>query len=106
MGSEDLKDLCKMTKGTSSFGKRHNKTHCLCRRSGRRSFHKQKKVCASCSFPSKSMRRYQWSEKALRRRTDGTGRCKHLKKIYKRFKKNFREGGSGFRGPRPGANPN
>ncbi|KAJ0422159.1 hypothetical protein BJY00DRAFT_98189 [Aspergillus carlsbadensis] len=27
-----------MTKGTSSFGKRHNKTHTLCRRCGRRSY--------------------------------------------------------------------
>ncbi|KAH7049971.1 ribosomal protein L37e-domain-containing protein [Linnemannia elongata] len=35
-----------MTKGTSSFGKRHTKSHTLCRRCGRRSFHNQKKTCA------------------------------------------------------------
>lgn len=30
-----------MTKGTQSFGKRHNKTHTLCRRCGRSSYHIQ-----------------------------------------------------------------
>ena len=40
------------TKGTSSFGKRHNKTHTHCRRCGRRAYHIQKKRCASCSYPS------------------------------------------------------
>lgn len=34
------------TKGTSSFGKRHSKTHTSCRRCGRRSFHLQKKSTA------------------------------------------------------------
>uniref|UniRef100_A0A0R3Q6X3 Ribosomal protein L37 n=1 Tax=Brugia timori TaxID=42155 RepID=A0A0R3Q6X3_9BILA len=41
-----------MTKGTSSFGKRHNKTHTLCRRCGRSSYHIQKHRCASCGYPS------------------------------------------------------
>lgn len=40
------------TKGTSSFGKRHNKTHTHCRRCGRRAYHIQKKTCASCGYPS------------------------------------------------------
>merc|ERR1711879_168917 len=63
-----------MTKGTSSFGKRHNKTHTLCRRCGKSSYHIQKSTCASCGYPSPKMRKYNWSEKALRRRTTGTGR--------------------------------
>jgi len=81
-----------MTKGTSSFGKRHNKTHTLCVRCGRKSFHIQHKVCSSCSYPSSSMRRYNWSEKALRRRTTGTGRMRYMKTLTRRFKNGFREG--------------
>ncbi|MHA1353081.1 MAG: 50S ribosomal protein L37e, partial [Candidatus Heimdallarchaeaceae archaeon] len=40
-----------MTKGTPSFG-RHNKaaTHMICRRCGKRSYHRTKKVCASCGY--------------------------------------------------------
>ncbi|KAI6660050.1 60S ribosomal protein L37-A [Oopsacas minuta] len=68
-----------MTKGTTSFGKRHNKTHTLCRRCGRSSYHIQKSRCASCAYPSKKKRVYGWSEKAHRRHTTGTGRMKHLK---------------------------
>lgn len=48
----------KMTKGTTSFGERHNKSHTVCRRCGRRSFHIQKGVCASCGYGgSTKMRR-------------------------------------------------
>ena len=39
------------TKGTSSFGKRRNKTHTLCRRCGRVTMHVQKKICAGCGYP-------------------------------------------------------
>ncbi|CAF1472001.1 unnamed protein product [Didymodactylos carnosus] len=42
-----------MTKGTSSFGKRNVKTHALCRRCGRSSYHLQRQRCAACGFPSK-----------------------------------------------------
>ncbi|KAL8839055.1 MAG: hypothetical protein Q9170_001891 [Blastenia crenularia] len=45
-----------MTKGTSSFGKRHNKTHTLCRRCGRRSLHIQKHTCSSCGYPAAKIR--------------------------------------------------
>ena len=48
-----------MTKGTTSFGKKHNKTHTLCRRCGRSSYHIQKKVCAMCGYPAKRKRTYQ-----------------------------------------------
>lgn len=45
------------TKGTSSFGKRHNKTHTLCVRCGRSAYHIQKKRCASCGFPAARTRK-------------------------------------------------
>ncbi|KAL5016648.1 hypothetical protein ScPMuIL_006237 [Solemya velum] len=72
-----------MTKGTSSFGKRHNKTHTHCRRCGRRAYHIQKKTCASCGYPSPRKRHYNWSIKAKRRRTTGTDACDILKSLSK-----------------------
>ncbi|EFP82355.1 60S ribosomal protein L37A [Puccinia graminis f. sp. tritici] len=81
-----------MTKGTSSFGKRHSKTHTQCRRCGRRSFHKQHKTCAACGFPAAKTRSYEWGAKAKRRHTTGTGRMRHLKDVPRRFKNGFREG--------------
>merc|ERR1739845_161152 len=83
---------CRMTKGTTSFGKKHNKTHTLCRRCGRSSYHIQKHECASCGYPSKRKRTYQWSEKSIRRRTTGTGRLRHLKVVNRKFHNGFREG--------------
>ncbi|XP_070563834.1 large ribosomal subunit protein eL37A-like [Ptychodera flava] len=80
-----------MTKGTSSFGKRHNKTHIECRRCGRK-YHIQKKRCGSCGYPSKRIRHYNWSIKAKRRKTTGTGRMRHLKVVHRRFRNGFREG--------------
>jgi large subunit ribosomal protein L37e len=38
------------------------------------------------------MRKYNWSQKALRRRTTGTGRMQYLKTVNRRFKNGFREG--------------
>jgi large subunit ribosomal protein L37e len=38
------------------------------------------------------MRRYNWSAKSKRRRTEGTGRMGHLKALPRRFKNGFREG--------------
>eukprot|EP00353_Schmidingerella_taraikaensis_P003418 CAMPEP_0185582420 /NCGR_PEP_ID=MMETSP0434-20130131/20693_1 /TAXON_ID=626734 ORGANISM="Favella taraikaensis, Strain Fe Narragansett Bay" /NCGR_SAMPLE_ID=MMETSP0434 /ASSEMBLY_ACC=CAM_ASM_000379 /LENGTH=88 /DNA_ID=CAMNT_0028201231 /DNA_START=25 /DNA_END=291 /DNA_ORIENTATION=- len=81
-----------MTKGTTSFGKRHNKTHTICRRCGKSSFHIQKKICASCGYPGAQMRRYNWAAKAKRRRTQGTGRMRFLKHMPRRAKNGFREG--------------
>ncbi|XP_035306376.1 60S ribosomal protein L37-like [Cricetulus griseus] len=63
-----------MTKGTSSFGKPHNKMHTLFRR---------------CGYPAKHKRKYNWSAKAKRR---GIGRMRHLKIVYRRFRHGFREG--------------
>lgn len=33
-----------------------------------------------------------WSVKAIRRKTTGTGRCRHLKKVHQRFRNGFRHG--------------
>ena len=81
----------KAGKGTGSFGKRHNKSHTVCRRCGRRSYHIQKSTCSSCGYPSATMRRYNWS-KAKRRRTEGTGRMRYMRTLPRRFKNGFREG--------------
>uniref|UniRef100_A0A7N9CV41 Ribosomal protein L37 n=1 Tax=Macaca fascicularis TaxID=9541 RepID=A0A7N9CV41_MACFA len=42
-----------MRKGTSSFGKRRNKTHTLCRRCGSKAYHLQKSTCGKCGYPAK-----------------------------------------------------
>mmetsp|Transcript_22283 Transcript_22283/g.33163 ORF Transcript_22283/g.33163 Transcript_22283/m.33163 type:complete len:90 (+) Transcript_22283:41-310(+) len=81
-----------MTKGTCSFGRKHNKSHTLCRRCGKRSYHIQKSKCASCGYPAAKMRRYNWSSKAKRRRTEGTGRMRYLKTVRRRARNGFREG--------------
>ena len=47
---------CAQTKGTQSFGKRNRKSHVLCVRCNRRSFHLQKSTCASCGYPSPKTR--------------------------------------------------
>ncbi|PPD72789.1 hypothetical protein GOBAR_AA32565 [Gossypium barbadense] len=81
-----------MGKGTGSFGKRRNKTHTLCVRCGRRSFHLQKSRCSACAFPAARKRTYNWSVKAIRRKTTGTGRMRYLRHVPRRFKTGFREG--------------
>ncbi|WFD21939.1 60S ribosomal protein L37A [Malassezia equina] len=83
-----------MTKGTTSMGKRHTKTHTICRRCNRRAFHRQKKTCAACGYPSAKTRNYQWGQKAIRRKTTGSGRMRHLKDVPRRAKNGFRTGTS------------
>mmetsp|Transcript_89809 Transcript_89809/g.290648 ORF Transcript_89809/g.290648 Transcript_89809/m.290648 type:complete len:169 (-) Transcript_89809:131-637(-) len=78
--------------GTPAMGKRHKKTHIICIRCGKRSYHLQKKRCASCGYPDRKMRSYGWSKKAKRRRAPGTGRMRYVKTIARRFKNGFREG--------------
>ena len=80
------------TKGTTSFGKRHNKSHTACRRCGKTSYHIQKSTCSSCGYPAKKMRQYNWSTKAKGRRTEGTGRMRYMKSMTRKFKNGFREG--------------
>merc|ERR1712168_516748 len=82
----------KMTKGTQAFGKKHNKSHTLCVRCGRSSYHIQKKTCASCGYPSARNRSFTWGSKAKRRNTTGTGRMRHMKKVLRRSMNGFREG--------------
>ena len=80
-----------MTKGTTSQGPRHVKAHTLCRRCGRRSFHRQKKTCASCGFPKKTIRHYVGVNKRVKSvRGQGTGRMKYLKTIPRKFYNGFR----------------
>mmetsp|Transcript_25789 Transcript_25789/g.53758 ORF Transcript_25789/g.53758 Transcript_25789/m.53758 type:complete len:91 (-) Transcript_25789:49-321(-) len=81
-----------MTKGTTSFGKRHNKSHTTCRRCGKVSFHIQKSRCASCGYPNSKMRTFNWALKARGLRTNGTGRMRYMKTMTRRFKNGFREG--------------
>merc|ERR1712043_113107 len=92
MGLFPVPEKSIMTKGTSSFGKRHNKTHTICRRCGGRSWHIQKHTCSRCGYPAKRMRKFNWSEKAKRRRTQGVGRMSHMKDVFRRFRNGFREG--------------
>ncbi|KAJ2206211.1 60S ribosomal protein L37B, partial [Coemansia sp. RSA 521] len=80
------------SKGTTSFGKRHTKTHSMCRRCGNRAYHNQKKTCAQCGYPSAKIRSFNWGMKAKRRKTTGTGRMRYLKTVNVRFKNGFREG--------------
>merc|ERR1712087_999102 len=81
-----------MGDGTPAMGKRHKKTHGLCVRCGKRSFHLQKKTCAACGYPAKKIRSYQWAHKSQCRHAPGTGRMKYLKTLPRRFKNGFREG--------------
>uniref|UniRef100_A0A8C6BNE7 Ribosomal protein L37 n=1 Tax=Monodon monoceros TaxID=40151 RepID=A0A8C6BNE7_MONMO len=52
-----------MTKGTSSFGKRRNQMHTLCRRCGSEADHLQKSTCGKYGYPAKRKRKYNWSAK-------------------------------------------
>ncbi|KAK4762456.1 hypothetical protein SAY86_008224 [Trapa natans] len=56
-----------------------------------RSFHLQKSRCSACGFPS-AERGNNWSLKAIRRKTTGTGRMRYLRNVPRRFKTGFREG--------------
>jgi len=78
--------------GTPAQGKRHKKTHGICVRCGKRSFHLQYKKCARCGYPAKKTRHYNWSAKARRRKTTGTGRMRYLKTLPRRAKNGFRDG--------------
>eukprot|EP00927_Polykrikos_kofoidii_P009290 TRINITY_DN1386_c0_g1_i2.p1 TRINITY_DN1386_c0_g1~~TRINITY_DN1386_c0_g1_i2.p1 ORF type:complete len:168 (+),score=19.48 TRINITY_DN1386_c0_g1_i2:82-585(+) len=78
--------------GTEAFGKMHKKTHGLCPRCGKRSYHKQNKRCAACGYPAAKKRSYEWSKKSKRRTAPGTGRCKYIKHIARRAKNGFRSG--------------
>jgi len=54
-----------MTKGTASHGKKGRYTlHIRCRRCGKVSYHKKKKICSYCGYGRATrMRKYNWSKK-------------------------------------------
>ncbi|KAG8511457.1 60S ribosomal protein L37 [Galemys pyrenaicus] len=81
-----------MTKGTSLFRKRRNKTHTLCCHCESKAYHLQKSTCGKCGYPAKRKRKYNWSTKAKRRNTTGAGQMRHLKIVYRRFRHGFCEG--------------
>jgi large subunit ribosomal protein L37e len=57
-----------MTKGTPSFGKKNKKTHIICRRCGRHSYHVRDKNCAACGFgKSSKMKTFSWQWKNIER---------------------------------------
>ena len=57
-----------MAKGTPSQGKRNKKTHIICRRCSRHSYHVRKKSCAACGFGrTKKIRTYSWKWKTVTR---------------------------------------
>lgn len=52
------------SKGTAAFGKRQKKTHILCRRCGKKTYHVRKKECSSCGYgKSSKIRKYNWQNK-------------------------------------------
>ncbi|RMZ75231.1 hypothetical protein DV737_g5394, partial [Chaetothyriales sp. CBS 132003] len=61
-------------------------------RCGRRSWHIQKSVCANCGYPAAKTRKYEWGEKAKRRKTTGTGRMRYLKTVSRKFSNGFQAG--------------
>ncbi|XP_058405982.1 large ribosomal subunit protein eL37-like [Diceros bicornis minor] len=81
-----------MMKGTSPFGKHCNKTHMLCCHCGSKAYYLQKSTCGKCGYHAKRKREYNWSAKAKRLNTTRTGRMRHLKIVYCRFRHGFCEG--------------
>ncbi|KAF2321011.1 hypothetical protein GH714_032646 [Hevea brasiliensis] len=55
-------------------------------------FPPSKSRCGACAYPASRVRKYNWSVKAIRRKTTGTGRMRYLRHVPRRFKTNFREG--------------
>ena len=51
-----------MGDGTPAMGKRHKKTHGICLRCGKRSFHYQKKTCAKCGYQDVACDRCWWHQ--------------------------------------------
>merc|ERR1712222_317822 len=82
-----------MTRGTPAAGKKHTHSHMISRFTGRSNFHKQKRKDAQSAggFHAKK-RRYNWSVKAKRRNTTGTGRCRHLRHTARKEKNGYRTG--------------
>jgi len=57
-----------MSKGTPSMGKKNKKTHRICRRCSRHSFHIRDLVCSACGFgKSAKMKTHSWQWKTVQR---------------------------------------
>merc|ERR1712000_469978 len=55
---------------------------------------------SNCGYPAAKVRKYEWSEKAKRRKTTGTGRMRSLSLVARKFKNGFQTGTpKGARGP-------
>ncbi|KIM32904.1 hypothetical protein M408DRAFT_61984, partial [Serendipita vermifera MAFF 305830] len=70
--------------GTSSFGKRHSKSHTLCRRCGHRAFHRQHK---SHREPTTKNPPEEGGKKAKKKKNNGTGKKQEPKQRPKKIKK-------------------
>ena len=65
----------------------------ISRFTGRSNFHKQnKKDAQSGGGVHAKKRRYNWSVKAKRRNTTGTGRCRHVRHVNRKEKNGYRTG--------------
>ena len=65
----------------------------ISRFTGRSNFHKQnKKDAQSGGGVHAKKRRYNWSVKAKRRNTTGTGRCRHVRNVNRKEKNGYRTG--------------
>ncbi|CAI7671327.1 unnamed protein product [Penicillium bialowiezense] len=72
----------------------------ICEPTGKRSFHIQKSTCANCGYPAAKTRKFNWGEKAKRRKTTGSGRMRSLRDVHRRFLNGFQTGTpKGARGP-------
>ncbi|XP_051896560.1 60S ribosomal protein L37-like [Pristis pectinata] len=89
--SQRLRSRRESDEGTSSLGKRRNKTHTLCRRCGAKALQLQKSTCGNCAYSAKRQRKYYRSVKAKRRNTTGLYHTRHLK-VFRRFRNGFCEG--------------
>ncbi|XP_055125141.1 large ribosomal subunit protein eL37-like [Symphalangus syndactylus] len=89
---EVIKSRSEVTKGTSSFGKPHIKTHTLHCCYSSNTCHFQKSMCGKCRYPPKHKIKYNWSAKAKRRNTTGIGVTRCLKIVYHEFRHRLCEG--------------
>uniref|UniRef100_A0A8C8ZXT6 Large ribosomal subunit protein eL37 n=1 Tax=Prolemur simus TaxID=1328070 RepID=A0A8C8ZXT6_PROSS len=75
-----------MTKGLSSFGKRHTKMHTLCCCHGSKAYPLQE------GYPGKYKRKCNWSAEPKRPSSTGTGQMRHLEAVRCRFRQGSHEG--------------
>lgn len=69
------------------MGKRTKRNHLLCPRCGNTSYHKQKKMCASCAFPEPK-KRTRASYKCVRRLH---GKKQYVKRVIQKSITGFKQ---------------